>query len=224
MRRPGPTSSRCVRLLIADDYPFFRRGLRVFLEDQPGLLVAGEAGTVPELLKLCQELRPDVVLLDLHLAGADGVSLIDALRERWPKTRHIVFVTPDDEKTLADCIENGVGGCVMKNADPPLILSAIRAVSAGEHWLQRELTGTVFEQLRHSRQAGRERAEDTLTDRETDVLKLLAQGLRNSQIAEHLYISERTVKVHIANIFAKLQLHDRVHAARYAIRTGLVQP
>jgi DNA-binding NarL/FixJ family response regulator len=110
----------------------------------------------------------------------------------------------------------------MKNADPPLILSAVRAVSAGEHWLQREMTGRLFHELRRARQSERDRAQATLSDRETEILKLVAEGLRNSEIAARLYISERTVKVHITNIFGKLGLHDRVQATRYAIRTGLV--
>jgi NarL family two-component system response regulator LiaR len=111
----------------------------------------------------------------------------------------------------------------MKNADPPLILSAIRAVRAGEQWLQREMTGKLFSELRRARVAGRERTGAMLSERETEILKLLAEGFRNSQIAERLFISERTVKVHVANIFGKLDLHDRVQATRYAIRAGLVR-
>lgn len=223
MIRRKPSRDSGTSVLIADDYPFFRRGLSTFIDEQPGMTVVGEAGTVEELHRLCEELSPDVALLDLNLANGDGVRLVHALRERFAHIRLITFVTPDDEETVAACIENGVDGCIMKNADPPLILSAVRAVGAGGHWLQREMTGNLFRELRRARQAERERAEAALSERETEILKLVAEGLRNSEIAARLYISERTVKVHVANIFGKLGLHDRVQATRYAIRCGLVR-
>jgi DNA-binding NarL/FixJ family response regulator len=221
MDKSGKRSRSTVRVLIADDYPFFRRGLRTFIEEQPDVEVVGEAGNAEDLVRLCEELRPDIVLLDLNLNGSDGVALIEMMRQRLPRIKHIVFTSPDDEQALVSCIENGVGGCVMKNADPPVILSAIRAVGSGGHWLQRELTGSLFNEVRRARLG--ERAAAVLSDRETEVLKLVAEGLRNYQIAQRLFISERTVKVHVANIFTKLRLHDRVQAARYAIRNGLVR-
>jgi len=221
MSKSGKKRESLTRILIADDYPFFRHGLRAFIEEQPGLTVVGEAANADELARLCEELRPDIVLLDVNLAGSDGVVLMRALRERFPTIRHVVFVTPDDEETLAACVEGGADGCIMKTADPPLILSALRTVSGGEPWLQREMTGKLFHELRRARQA--QRAQADLTDRETEILKLLAEGLRNCQIAQRLFISERTVKVHVANIFGKLGLHDRVQATRYAIRNGLVR-
>ena len=220
-RRPVRDSATSV--LIADDYLFFRRGLSTFINEQPGLKVVGEAGTIEELHRLCEDQSPQVVLLDLNLANGDGILLVHDMRERFPHIRLITFVSPDDEETVATCIENGVDGCIMKNADPPLILSAVRAVSGGGHWLQREMTGHLFRELRRARQAERDRAEAALSERETEILKLVAEGLRNSEIATRLYISERTVKVHVANIFGKLGLHDRVHATRYAIRCGLVR-
>lgn len=221
--RRGTANDSCTTVLVADDYPFFRRGLSTFIAEQPGLAVIGEADTGEELLRRCEELRPDVVLLDLNLDGADGIGLIRELRERFPRLGLIVFVIPDDEETLATCIEHGADGCIMKNADPPLILSAVRAVSSGGHWLQREMTGKLFKELRRARLAERQRAEMVLSERETEILRLLAEGLRNSQIGERLFISERTVKVHVGNIFGKLGLHDRVQATRYAIRAGLVR-
>lgn len=217
-RSEAPTT-----ILIADDYPFYRRGLRVFLEEQPDLAVVGEAGSAEELLRLAEQLKPDVVLLDLDLAGANGTDLVRAVRSRAAATKLVVFITPDDANALAACVEDGADGCIMKNAEPPLILSAVRAVCAGEPWIQREMTGRLFAELRRARQAERERLEAALSDRETEILRLLAEGLRNSQIAQRLFISERTVKVHVANIFSKLGLHDRVQATRYAIRSGLVR-
>jgi DNA-binding NarL/FixJ family response regulator len=210
-------------VLIADDYPFFRRGLGAFIAEQSGLEVVGEVGDRDALLRACDETRPGILLLDPNLNGCDSAALVRELRERFPRMRVIAFTTPDDQDTLAACIENGVDGCIMKNAPPPLILSALREVVAGRNWLQREMTSGLFDELRRARLGERERARSLLSDRETQILKLLAEGLRNSEIAEHLFISERTVKVHVANLFGKLGLHDRVQATRYAIRTGLVR-
>jgi DNA-binding NarL/FixJ family response regulator len=222
MSKATRTSNGTIRVLIADDYPFFRRGLRNFIEEQPDMVVVGEAGSASEVVDLCGEERPHIVLLDLDLDGADGIGLIGTLRDRFPEIQHVALITPDDEDVLADCVDYGVAGCIMKNADLPLMLHAIRTVSAGGCWLQREMTGKVFHELRRARRADRDERQVVLSDRETEVLKLLAEGLRNLDIAERLFISERTVKVHVGNIFSKLQVRDRVQATRYAIRSGMV--
>jgi len=223
MAKPSRTSKSIVRLLIADGYPFFRRGLRAFLDDVPGLAVIGESGDVHELLRLCQDHQPDVVLLALDLPGFDHSVPIGQLRDRAPEAKYIALATPDDEEILAACVDGGLDGCIMKNADPPTILSAIRAVSAGATWLQRELTGELFEELRKTRSSAGQRLSAALSERESEVLCLVAEGLRNAQIANRLFISERTVKVHVSRIFDKLQLRDRVQATRYAIRAGMVR-
>jgi DNA-binding NarL/FixJ family response regulator len=223
MRKRGNGGRTVTTVLIADDYPFFRRGLRIFIEEQSDLMIVGEADGAADLPALCDRLGPDIILVAPGIGDADGVALIRALAERQPRAGIIAMLTPDEEGILAACIESGAAGCIMKNADPPLILSAIRAVSAGEQWLQREMTAKLFDELRRARVAERERAAAPLSDRETEILKLLAEGLRNAQIAERLFISERTVKVHVANIFGKLGLHDRVQATRHAIRSGLVR-
>jgi DNA-binding NarL/FixJ family response regulator len=222
-----PTKHRSkpvVRVLIADAYPFFRSGLRAFLADVPGFAVTGESGDAQELLRLCQADQPDVVLLAVDLPGFDGSIPIGLLRDRAPKAKYIALGMPGDEEVLAAVVDSGLDGCVMKNADPPTILSAVRAVSAGGTWLQRELTGELVQELRKTRHSAGRRDVTALSKRESEVLSLLAEGLRNAQIAKRLFISERTVKVHVSKIFDKLQLRDRVQAARYAIRTGLVRP
>jgi DNA-binding NarL/FixJ family response regulator len=224
MGKPNHKPKAVVRILIADAYPFFRRGLRTFLEDMPEFTVTGETGDAEELLRLCQAHQPGVVLLALDLPGFDGSVPVGLLRDRAPKAKYVALATPDNEEVLAACVDGGLDGCVMKNADPPTILSAIRAVSTGATWFQRELSGELFQELRKTRSSARQRVTAALSERESEVLSLLAEGLRNAQIAKRLFISERTVKVHVSKIFSKLQLRDRVQATRYAIRTGMVRP
>lgn len=214
-----------IRILIADHHAFFfRRGLRAFLEEQGHLEVVGEAGTMQELPGLCRDLAPDIVLLGLPPDGSNGSALTATLRKCFPHIRCIVFTASGDEEAPAAHLENWAGCCVITNANPRAILSAIRNVSANEHRTQHTRAGRVFEDLHRADVAKRERNVPTLTDRETQVLQLLAEGLRKSEIARRLFISHRTVKVHVANIFSKLELHDRVQAARYAIRAGLLRP
>jgi DNA-binding NarL/FixJ family response regulator len=220
MARARNQAADVVRIVIADDYPFFRRGLRGFIDDQPDLDVVGEASTADEVLRLCEQRHPHIVLLDLALPAARGAGFIDTLRQRFPDIGVVVFMTPDDDDALASCIASGVGACIMKNADPVLVLNAVRVVSAGGNWLQREMTGRVFHDLRQAVRLQQDQVP--LTPRETEVLRLIAEGLRNAEIAERLFISERTVKIHVASVFGKLQVHDRVQATRYAIRHGIV--
>jgi DNA-binding NarL/FixJ family response regulator len=226
MTKPGEKKSTrptAVRILIADDYHFYRYGLRMFLEEQDDLHVVGEAGSSDEALSAVEQLKPDVLLLDLDLAPEGGLHVLREINARIPDTRVIVLTGLDDEICLADAIESGACGYVLKDAEPPLILSAVRTVSRGGTWLQREMTGKLFEEFTRLSRARREAPDRLLTAREVEVLSLVALGNRNAQIADKLFISERTVKVHITNLFRKLGLTDRVQATRYAIRHRLVR-
>ncbi|HUT76009.1 MAG TPA: response regulator transcription factor [Armatimonadota bacterium] len=214
---------RPVRILIADDYHFYRYGLRVFLEQHDDLSVVGEAGSSEEALAAVEGLKPDIILLDLDLPPEGGLHVLRETNARAPETRVIVLTGLDDEVCLADAIESGASGYVLKDADPPLILSAVRSVGKGGTWLQREMTGKLFEEFTRLARTRREAPDRLLTTREVEVLSLLAQGNRNAEIADKLFISERTVKVHITNLFRKLGLSDRVQATRYAIRHRLVR-
>jgi two-component system response regulator DegU len=209
-------------VLIVDDYPLFRHGLRALLSEQEDISVVGEAATGAEAEAALGKLRPSVVLLDLDLPDRNGLELLEELKTRHPGVRSIVMAGPDDDFSLAEAIEKGAAGYMLKTAGPPLILAAVRTVNAGGTWLQREVTGKLFQEFTRLAQIRREAPDGVLTDRETEVLTLLAQGLKNGEIAERLYITERTVKVHVSNIFRKLGLTDRVQATRYAIRQRLV--
>ncbi len=212
-----------IRILIADDYHFYRYGLRVFLEEHDDLHVVGEGGSSEDTLSLAETLKPDVLLLDLDLPPEGGLHVLREINARLPEVRVIILTGLDDETCLADAIESGACGYVLKDAEPPLILSAVRSVGKGGTWLQREMTGKLFEEFTRLTQARREAPDRLLTAREVEVLSLLAQGHRNAAIADKLFISERTVKVHITNLFRKLGLSDRVQATRYAIRHRLVR-
>jgi len=214
--------TKVVRALIADDYPFFRLGLRVFLEEQGDVSVVGEAATAHELVERVRSLQPEVILIDLDLPDAGGIAILEELRQLSPASRFVILSRWDDEVHLAAALKEGVEGFVLKNADPQVIILAIRSVSRGERWLQREMTGKLLQE--YSRMAsGKREAEGVLSPREMEVLKLLALGHRNSEIAYQLFISERTVKAHVSNLLRKLQLSDRMQAAHYAIRNGLIR-
>jgi len=209
------------RVLIADDYPFFRLGLRVFLEEQGGFKVVGEAASDLEAVERVHSTRPDIILLDLDLPGSGGTSLLERLRAASPDSRFVVLSRWEDEQLLMSALQSGAEGFVLKTADPQVIVLALRAVHRGEQWLQRELTTRLLNHANRMAQGVRI-AEQLLTPRELEVLKLLAAGQRNSEIANQLYISERTVKAHVSSMLHKLNLPDRLQAARYAIRNGLV--
>ncbi|HEY3378488.1 MAG TPA: response regulator transcription factor [Armatimonadota bacterium] len=211
-----------IKLIIADDSPLFRLGIRSFLEELPEYAIVGEADNAEEVLRLCEQSCPDILLIDLHLPSANGTALLDMLRERYPEIKLLVFVIPHDEEGLTTCAMSSVNGCIAKNADPDLILKAVHSVSIGECWLQEDMIKTVFNGLRRARLAVHQRPQARLSTREIEVITFLAQGMRNLEIAEQLFISERTVKVHMANIFDKLGVRDRVEAVRYALNNGMV--
>ena len=220
--RDRKTENSKAAVLIVDDYPLFRHGLRALLSEQDDISVAGEAESAAEVDQAVATLRPNVVLLDLDLPDGEGLEILAEIKRRHPAVRTIVMAGPEDDLSLAEAIEKGAAGYMLKTAGPPLILAAIRTVHEGGTWLQREVTGKLFEEFTRLAQIRRDAPENVLTERETEVLTLLAQGFKNRQIAERLFITERTVKVHVSNVFRKLGLSDRVQATRYAIRQRLV--
>ena len=210
-----------IRVLIADDYHFYRYGLRVFLEEQEDISVVGEAARMDETIVAFEKFQPDVLLLDLGLPPAGGLAILRKID--GGSNRAIMLAGIDDESYLVDAIECGIAGYVLKNTKPEVILSAVREVGRGGKWLQRELTGKMFEAVGLLLGNRSDAPSRLLTPREIEVLLLLAQGHRNAVIADKLFISVRTVKVHITNLFRKLGLSDRVQATRYAIRHRLVR-
>jgi DNA-binding NarL/FixJ family response regulator len=207
-------------VLLVDDHEMVRRGLRDFLRLFEDIEVVGEAGDGHEALAATDELRPDVVVMDLNLPRLDGVEATRALRATRPDVEVVALTGfAEDERVMA-AIEAGAAGFLLKDADPDAVAAAIRAARNGEMYLDPAVAGAVARQLRAS---GVSAAPDdsALTPRERDVLALVAQGLPNRAIGDALGITERTARTHVSNILAKLGLTSRTQAALYAVDQGL---
>jgi DNA-binding NarL/FixJ family response regulator len=197
-----------ISVLIVDDHPVVRQGLRALLEVQDDMAVAGEAGDGPAAISLAESLRPDIVLLDLKLPGMDGVAVLRPLRAAG--LRVLVLTSATEPSTAAAAVRAGAAGVVYKDIDPAALVRAIRSVHDGNVLLAPEALGSL---VRGSR-------ADTLTAREREVLAGIADGKSNREIARLLRVSEKTVKAHVSAVLAKLGVQDRTQAAVYAVRHG----
>jgi NarL family two-component system response regulator LiaR len=208
-------------VVIVDDHPVVRQGLRTFLAVQEGIAVVGEAGDGAEALATVRSLAPDVVLLDLVMPGIDGVAAIARLTEESPDARVLVLTSfADDDKLLA-AVQAGAAGYLLKDVAPAELAEAVRAVARGEAALSSRPAARL---LREYAQGGSGASPVALTGREREVLTLVGRGLANKQIARELSIAEKTVKTHVSHVLSKLGLADRTQAALYAVRVGLVDP
>jgi DNA-binding NarL/FixJ family response regulator len=197
-----------ISVLIVDDHPVVRQGLRALLEVQDDMTVAGEAGDGPGAISLAESLRPDIVLLDLKLPGMDGVAVLRPLRAAG--LRVLVLTSATEPSAAAAAVRAGAAGVVYKDIDPAALVRAIRSVHDGNMLLAPEAVGSL---VRGSR-------ADTLTAREREVLAGIADGKSNREIARLLHVSEKTVKAHVSAVLAKLGVQDRTQAAVYAVRHG----
>jgi NarL family two-component system response regulator LiaR len=207
-----------IRVLIADDHSVVRFGLRALLASEPGIEVVGEAADGNAAVQQARALRPDVLLLDLLMPGKNGLQVIEELAQTAPSV-HILVLTSfvDDEQVFAT-IRAGALGYLLKESGPQELLTAIRDVARGESSLHPAVARRLVQQFAHPTAPA---PPDHLTERETEVLKLVAHGLSNKDIAARLSLSERTVRSHVSTILAKLRLSSRTQAALYALRTGL---
>jgi two-component system, NarL family, response regulator DevR len=209
------------RLLLVDDHEVFRIGLRTVLEFEPDLKVVGEAGDATSGVQAAESLGPDVVLMDVRLGGIDGVQACREIRSRFPDVRVLMLTSFADEDVVLSSIMAGASGFVTKNVGRAELLKAIRSVAAGESLLDPAVTKQVLDKLVALTQRDREREIDQLSEREREVLTLVAQGHTNREIAEKLVLSEHTARNHVSRIFEKLGLSRRSEAAAYAARMGL---
>ena len=211
-----------IRVLIADDHGVVREGLRAFLALQDDVEVVGEAADGEEAVSAVERLTPDVALVDLVMPRVDGIEAIRRIRAIRPETRVIVLTSFVDEDKMLPAVRAGASGYLLKDVQPQDLVGAIRTVHGGGTLLH----PTVVEELVRevSRDAARAPADNPLTEREREVLALIARGRANKAIAFELGVAEKTVKTHVSNILAKLNLTDRTQAALYAVREGLVDP
>jgi len=205
-----------IRLVIADDHPVVRAGLRGMLAGQPGFEIVGEAATGAEAVALTSRLRPDVVLMDLRMPEMDGVTAIEHIRAQHPETHVLVLTTYDTDTDILRAIEAGATGYLLKDAPREELFRAIRAAARGEAVLAPKVAARLMGRMRAP-------AEEALTARELEVLSLVARGASNKEIARQLHISEATVKTHLLHIFDKLGVSDRTAAVTTALERGILQ-
>ena len=215
--------SDAIRVLIVDDHDLFRTGLRNLLEEQ-GVHVAGEAASGTDAVRVVTEIAPDVVVMDLNMPGMTGVEATRQIVGRAPLTRVVVLTISDQDGDVMDAILAGACGYLLKDASIQELMQGIRAAAIGESLISPTIAAKVLRHVRSSsHQPEIERAiRAELSEREIEVLKLIANGKDNAQIAGELHISPKTVKNHISNILMKLQIDNRIQAAVYAVRSGIV--
>ena len=210
-----------IRVLVADDHPVFRRGLVGVLTEEPGIDVVAEAPDGDTTIALAAELRPDVVLMDLHMAGTGGIAATRRLTAEVPDVAVLVLTMLDDEESVQSALHAGARGYLVKGASGDRILDAVRAVADGEIVFGADVAGLVLGRLTAERKTARTGPFPMLTDREVEVLTLIGLGRSNTEIARRLVVSDKTVRNHITNIFAKLGVADRAQAIVRARDAGL---
>ncbi|MFD7510180.1 response regulator [Streptomyces sp. NPDC059853] len=219
-----------IRVLLVDDQPLLRTGFRMILEAEGDVAVVGEAGDGVQALDQVRALQPDVVLMDIRMPRMDGVEATRRITgpQRNGPAKVLVLTTFDLDEYVIEALRAGASGFLLKDAPAAELVQAIRVVAAGEAMLAPSVTRRLLDKyagkLPSGEEAGVPDALHTLTEREVEVLKLVARGLSNAEIAADLFVSETTVKTHVGHVLTKLQLRDRVQAAVYAYESGLVRP
>jgi NarL family two-component system response regulator LiaR len=208
-----------IRVLIADDHALVREGLRRLLISKAGLDVVGQAGNGREAVEQARQLQPDVILLDLVMPDMDGIQAIKHIKQDNPQARILMLTSFSGDRQVYDAVKAGAMGYLLKDSSPQDLVDAISRVYHGEISLQPDIARKLVQEI--SRPPDAPAAEEPLTEREVEVLQMVAQGRSNQEIAEELYLSERTVRTHVSHILNKLHLANRTQAALYALRTGL---
>jgi two-component system, NarL family, response regulator LiaR len=208
-----------IRLLISDDHAIVREGLRALIRSEPGMVLVGEAEDGNQAIELSRTLRPDILLLDMVMPGLSGLEVIEAIKSEESPLRILVLTSFSDDELVFPAIKSGADGYLLKNTPPKVLLQAIRDVHAGLPSMSPSIAARLIRELQ--RPPDLPPTEEPLTAREVDILRLIAQGLSNDEIAERLFISEGTVRAHVSRILGKLHLANRTQAALYALRGGL---
>ena len=216
-----PTEEK-IKVLIVDDHQVVRQGLRTFLELQEDIVVVGEAGDGVVAVEMVHQYLPDVVLMDLVMPRLDGISATRQVKSSSPDVKVIALTSFTEDDKVFPAIQAGASCYLLKDVSPDDLVEAIRAAYQGEARLHPEIMQRLMEQVAQQASPKHETQLDEITDRERDVVRLVAQGRSNHEIAQELVISEKTVKTHVSNILSKLHLQDRTQLAIYAIKKGLV--
>ncbi len=226
MTEESPERGQPLRVLVVDDHALFRRGLELVLSQETDVEVVGEATDGVEAVEAADELSPDVVLMDVRMPRASGIDAARKIRERLPATKILMLTVSDDERDLYEAILAGANGYLLKEVSIEEVADAVRAVARGHSLISPSMASkllTEFNELARRAEDRRLATAPRLTAREIEVLKLVAKGLSNREIAEELFIAENTVKNHIRNILEKLGLHSRMEAVVYAMREKLLE-
>ncbi len=215
------TADQPIRVLIADDHTVVRDGLAAVLARRPDITVVGEAGNGIEAVEKAEQLHPDVILMDLRMPEMDGAEAMRRIREHDPNVKFLVLTTFDNDEYIFEAIQAGAKGYLLKDASREDLFRAVLAVYRGESLIQPAVASRVLDRFVELSQ--RTAPGETLSDREIEVLRLMARGAANKEIAAELVISESTVKTHIANIFQKLDVNDRTEAVTTALQRGIIR-
>jgi DNA-binding NarL/FixJ family response regulator len=210
-----------IRLVVVDDHILFREGLLAIIRSAPDIEVVGQAGNVSEAIELARAIKPDIILMDFGLPDGTGADATRAILKEHPDCKVVFLTMSEDDDNLFDAIRSGARGYLLKNLHPSKLISTLRSVQQGESALSRTMTLRVMEELSRTKK-NIYPSEVTLTHREIDVLRAIATGLSNQDIANHLFITENTVKYHVHSILDKLKLSGRKEAAAYARQHGLI--
>lgn len=211
-----------IRVVIADDHTMVRQGLKQILELEDDMVVVAQAPNGEEAIKVVNEYHPDVILMDINMPGMNGLQAIKEMKSTNIASRIIVLTIHEDREYLFKTLQMGAEGYVLKDADPSVLVEAIRSVNRGQSYIQANMTKELVREFNRVTLHDKGKSEEnSLTSRELEVLELIAEGMINKEIAKRLYISEKTVKNHVSNIFRKLNVSDRTQAAIYAFKHNM---
>lgn len=217
--------SEKIRVLLVDDHTLFRSGIKSLLQRNEDFEVVDEAGDGLEGIKRTRSLKPDVVLLDLHMPGVSGLEAVKVITEEMPQVRVLMLTVSEDAQDLMDALRAGASGYLLKNIQTDTLVDALRRAARGESVVSQEMTAKLIQGVRNPPKAGMVQMErDRFSPRERDILASLALGESNKEIARRLDLAESTVKIHVQNIFKKLGMSSRVQVALYAVENGFGQP
>jgi DNA-binding NarL/FixJ family response regulator len=219
----APAPGEPVRVLVVDDQELFRRGITMLLASDDGIEVVGEAGDGVEATEIAAATAPDVVLLDVRMPRRSGIEACRAIKEAVPSAKILMLTMSDEEADLYEAVKSGAAGYLLKDSSLEEVNNAVRVVADGQSLISPSMAVKLIDEFKQMARVDREQVPTLrLTERELEVLRLVAKGMNNREIAQELYISENTVKNHVRNILEKLQLHSRMEAVMYAVREKLL--